>query len=233
MDLDFRLDGDSHLNPTFLYSAQDDLLGPSLLTPDSEPTKFDLSTTQKVDTFDYNIGIYDPYDDSRPSSVQFGDGLDPSEHEDSHVSTDGNGIAAASISNHVPEGTDEGHDATANGEFHPASSAKLSSGPKGLKKTHQQALQGTTSPAPASTKNTPKKHASGQGFKRSVRTSFYRIIHSLMNHLTENPMVLMILMSPKPTVVYRLTHLKRLATIFVQGHQYPCISLGWSLHVKE
>ncbi|KAE9979755.1 hypothetical protein EG328_000693 [Venturia inaequalis] len=165
MDMDFRLDGDNHLNPTFLYSGQDDLLGPALLTPDSEPTKFNLPT-QKVDTFDYNIGIYDPYDDSRPPSVQFGDGLDPSEHEGSHVSTNGNGIAPASVSNDIPEGTDGGHYATTNGDFHPVPSAKISKGSKGSKKIHGQALEGTTSSARTSSKNTPNKHGSGQRAKR-------------------------------------------------------------------
>lgn len=167
MDMDFRLDGDNHLDPAFLYSAQDDLLGPSLLTPNSEPMKFDLST-QKADTFDYNIGIYDPYDDSRPSSVQFGDGLDPSEHEGSHVSTNGNGIASASVSNDIPEGTDERHYATTNGESHQLPSAKLSKGSKELKKIHRQAGQGTTSSVRTSSKNTPTKHASVQRAKRLV-----------------------------------------------------------------
>lgn len=172
MDMDFRLDGENHLNPTFLYSGQDDLLGPSLLTPDSEPTKFHLSA-QKVDTFDYHIGIYDPYDDSRPSSVQLGDGLDPSEHEgSSHVSANGNGFTPASVSNDMREGTEEGHDARTNGEFHPAASANISKGPKELEKIQRQSLQGVPSSARTSSKNTPIKHAGGQKAKRLVRLQY-------------------------------------------------------------
>jgi hypothetical protein len=171
MDMNFRLDGDSLDNPTFLYSAQDDLLGPSLLTPESEP-QFDLSS-QKVDTFgDYHsidVGIYDPYDDSRPSSIQFGDGLDPSEHGGSHVSTNGNGIALASGSNDMLARTDVGQYARTNGEFHLASKEKVSNGFKGPKKNHQQSTQEVMSSAHTSLKNTPNKHASGQkGAKRSV-----------------------------------------------------------------
>lgn len=172
MDMNFRLDGDSLHNPTFLYSAQDDLLGPSLLTPESEP-KFDLSS-QKVDTFgDYHsidIDLYDPYDDSRPPSIQFGDALDPSEHGDSHVSTNGNGIASASGSNDIPARTDVGQYARTNGEFHSAPAAKVSNDFKGPKKNHRQSIQEAMSSAHTLSKNTPNEHASGQKrAKRSVK----------------------------------------------------------------
>jgi hypothetical protein len=158
MDMNFRLDGDSIHNPTFLYSAQDDLLGPSLLTPESEP-KFDLSS-QKADTFgDYHsidIGIYDPYDESRPSSIQFGDGLDPSEHEGSHVSTNGNGIASASGSNDIPARTEVGQHARTNGDLYSSSSAKVRNSIKGPKKNHRQSIQEPMSSAHPLSSNTPK-----------------------------------------------------------------------------
>lgn len=171
--MDFRMDGDSLHDPTFLYTPQDDLLGPSLLTPES-----DLSN-QKDNFGDYpsiaDIGIYDPYDDSGPSSIRFGDGLDPSEHEGSHVSTNGNGnsFAVASGSNDIPPAAsaDIGQYARTNGDLHSFSSAKVTKDLKGLKKFHRDPLQESMSPslpsAPTSSKNTPNKHVSGQkGAKR-------------------------------------------------------------------
>jgi hypothetical protein len=89
--------GDTHTtshngidNPSLLYTTADDLLTSSLLTPESEP-KFDLGP--KVDDgqfgdFHHTIGdgIFDQYNDSGPSSIQFGDGMEQSEHEDGHLS---------------------------------------------------------------------------------------------------------------------------------------------------
>lgn len=173
MDLNFRLDGDSIHNPTFLYSAQDDLLGPSLLTPESEP-KFDLSG-QKVDSFgDYHsidIGIYDPYDDSRPSSIQFGDGLDPSEHEGSHVSTNGHGIALASGSIDTPTRTEVGQFARTNGEHLSFSSTRVENGIKGPELDHRQAMQDPMSSARPSSSDTSKLAHGPKGAKRSVTSS--------------------------------------------------------------
>lgn len=169
MDMNFRLDGDSLHNPTFLYSAQDDLLGPSLLTPESEP-KFDLSS-QKVDAFgDYHsidIGIYDPYDESRPSSIQFGDVLEPSEHEGSHVSTNGNGIASASASNEIPARTEVGQYARTNGDLHSFASATVPDGINGSDNDHRQSVQEPMSSARPSPSNTSKLANGQKSGKRS------------------------------------------------------------------
>lgn len=76
-------------DPSILYPNTDDLLGHSILTPFSEQ-KFDLFDSKADDvpfTFDgYNpLGIHQHYDDSGPSSIQFGEGLEASEHEGSHM----------------------------------------------------------------------------------------------------------------------------------------------------
>jgi hypothetical protein len=97
-------------NPSLLYHTSDELLTSALLTPDPDP-KFDISGTKADDApfgpFD-TLGIYDQYQDSGPSSVQFGDGFEPSEHGGSHLSMRDDSSAAASAFNN-------GHHARANG----------------------------------------------------------------------------------------------------------------------
>jgi hypothetical protein len=69
-------------NSSILYQNGDDLLHPSMLTPFSEQ-KFDLLGSKTDDIsfhYDNSLGIYDQYNDSGPSSVQFGDGIDASDH---------------------------------------------------------------------------------------------------------------------------------------------------------
>jgi hypothetical protein len=76
-------------NSSLLYSAADDILTSSLLTPDPDP-KFDISGTKTDDApfGDFNtLGIYEHYNESGPSSIQFGDGIESSEHGGSHTST--------------------------------------------------------------------------------------------------------------------------------------------------
>jgi lysine-specific histone demethylase 1 len=76
-------------NPSLLYTASDELLTSSLLTPDPD-NKFDISGSKTDDApfGDFHtLGIYEQYNESGPSSVQFGDGLEPSEHGGSHLST--------------------------------------------------------------------------------------------------------------------------------------------------
>jgi hypothetical protein len=97
-------------NPSLLYSTSDELLTSALLTPDPDP-KFDISGTKADDApfgaFD-TLGIYDHYQESGPSSVQFGDGFEPSEHGGSHLSMKDDSSGAAS-------GFNGGHHARANG----------------------------------------------------------------------------------------------------------------------
>lgn len=81
---------DAIAHSSILYPNTEDLLNQSLLTPFSEQ-KFDLLGSKADDAplhFDnYNsLGIYDQYNDSGPSSVQFNDGWEHSEHEGSHLS---------------------------------------------------------------------------------------------------------------------------------------------------
>jgi hypothetical protein len=92
-------------NPSLLYNTSDELLGSALLTPDPDP-KFDLSGTKADDTpfgaFD-SLGIYTQYDESGPSSIQFGDGIEPSEHGGSHLSIkdDSHGMIIAANGGHA------------------------------------------------------------------------------------------------------------------------------------
>lgn len=75
-------------NPSLLYSAEEELLTSALLTPDPDP-KFDISGAKSDDApfGDFNtLGIYQHYNDSGPSSVQFGEVLESSEHGGSHLS---------------------------------------------------------------------------------------------------------------------------------------------------
>jgi hypothetical protein len=83
----------AHFNPidhsSILYQSTDDLLDQTILTPFSEQ-KFDLLSSKADDpTFHYNLdnslGIYDHYNDSGPSSVHFGDGIEPAEHGEHHL----------------------------------------------------------------------------------------------------------------------------------------------------
>lgn len=90
-------------NSSLLYSTADDLLTSSLLTPDPDP-KFDLSGAKTDDApfGDFNtLGIYEHYNESGPSSIQFGDGIEPSEHGGSHTSTKNDLAGAPSTLNGV------------------------------------------------------------------------------------------------------------------------------------
>jgi hypothetical protein len=88
-------------NPSLLYNTSEELLGSALLTPDPDP-KFDISGTKADDApfgaFD-TLGIYTQYDESGPSSVQFGDGIEPSEHGGSHLSIKDDLLGATATSN--------------------------------------------------------------------------------------------------------------------------------------
>jgi hypothetical protein len=85
-------------NPSLLYSTSDELLGSALLTPDPDP-KFDISGTKADDApfgaFD-TLDIYEQYNESGPSSIQFGDGLEQSEHGGSHLSIKDDSLGATS-----------------------------------------------------------------------------------------------------------------------------------------
>ena len=79
-----------------LYQPNDELLNHTMLTPFSEQ-KFDLLDSKTDDApyaYDgYNsLGIYDQYNDSGPSSVQFGDGIEASEHGGSHINGNDGGM---------------------------------------------------------------------------------------------------------------------------------------------
>lgn len=76
-------------NSTILYQGTDDLLSHTILTPYSDQ-KFDLFDSKADDApFSYDghnsLGIYDQYHESGPSSVQFGDGIEASEHGEGHL----------------------------------------------------------------------------------------------------------------------------------------------------
>jgi lysine-specific histone demethylase 1 len=90
-------------NSSILYQNTDELLNQAILTPFSEQ-KFDLLGSKTDDTFfhhdSYNtLGIYDQYNESGPSSVHFGDGIEPSEHGGSHLNGN-NGV----LNGHVRPG---------------------------------------------------------------------------------------------------------------------------------
>ncbi|KIW04080.1 uncharacterized protein PV09_04897 [Verruconis gallopava] len=81
-------------NSSILYQNTDDLLSHSILTPFSEQ-KFDLIGTKADDApYQYegydSLGIYDHYDDSGPSSVHFGDGIESSEPSGNHTGSNNN-----------------------------------------------------------------------------------------------------------------------------------------------
>lgn len=124
-----------------LYHNADDLLNPAILTPFSEQ-KFDLLGSKTDDaSFQYeSLGIYDQYDDSGPSSVHFGDGFEPSDHGETHISgsdsvLNGNvrlgelhavsGMAEEHLSM-TPSHEDDLHGAQLDGSHHTASDSILS-----------------------------------------------------------------------------------------------------------
>ena len=83
-------------NPSILYQNPDDILNPSILTPYSDQ-KFDLLDSKYDDApFSYDghngLGIYDPYNDSGPSSVHFEGMNEALDHAESHINGNGDGI---------------------------------------------------------------------------------------------------------------------------------------------
>jgi hypothetical protein len=85
---------------SLLYSASEALLGGSLLTPDPD-AKFDTHADKIQDASfgEYDgLRLYDQYNDSGPSSIQFGDGTGTSEHSESHVNGTGDATAGAARS---------------------------------------------------------------------------------------------------------------------------------------
>jgi hypothetical protein len=79
--------GNSLESQSFLYSASEGLLGGALLTPDPDP-RFDGHDTKIQDSSfgEYDgLGLYAQYNDSGPSSIQFGDGTGTSDQSENHV----------------------------------------------------------------------------------------------------------------------------------------------------
>jgi hypothetical protein len=85
---------------SLLYSGSETLLGGSLLTPDPD-AKFDTHADKIQDASfgEYDgLRLYDQYNDSGPSSIQFGDGTGTPEHSESHVNGTGDATAGAARS---------------------------------------------------------------------------------------------------------------------------------------
>ena len=80
-------------NSSILYPNNDDPFAQTILTPYSEQ-KFDLlGSKAEHASFAYDgYGIYDQYNDSGPSSVQFGDGMEASEGADTHINGNDGGL---------------------------------------------------------------------------------------------------------------------------------------------
>jgi hypothetical protein len=81
--------GSSLENQSFLYAASETLLGGALLTPDPDPS-FDAHDAKMQDSSfgEYDgLGLYEQYNDSGPSSIQFGDGTGTSVQSEIHVTS--------------------------------------------------------------------------------------------------------------------------------------------------